>query len=103
MFESLSNKLQNAFRNLRGLGKISESNVTDALREVRLALLEADVNFKVARDFIERVKAKSIGAEVIQKRPTRPADRQNHRRRTHRIARLAECRTELRQAIRPAS
>jgi signal recognition particle subunit SRP54 len=66
MFESLSNKLQNAFRNLRGLGKISESNVTDALRDVRMALLEADVNFKVARDFIERVKAKSIGAEVIQ-------------------------------------
>jgi signal recognition particle subunit SRP54 len=66
MFDSLSSKLQNAFRNLRGLGKISESNVTDALRDVRLALLEADVNFKVARDFIERVKTKSIGAEVIQ-------------------------------------
>jgi signal recognition particle subunit SRP54 len=66
MFDSLSSKLQNAFRNLRGLGKISESNVTDALREVRMALLEADVNFKVARDFIERVKTKAIGAEVIQ-------------------------------------
>ncbi len=66
MFESLSNKLQNTFRNLRGLGKISESNVSDALREVRTALLEADVNFKVARDFIERVQAKSIGAEVIK-------------------------------------
>lgn len=66
MFESLSNKLQHAFRNLRGLGKISESNVAEALREVRLALLEADVNFKVARDFIERVQAKSIGAEVIK-------------------------------------
>src|SRR6201996_3426552 len=66
MFDSLSGKLQNAFKNLRGLGKISESNVTDSLREVRLALLEADVNFKVARDFIERVKAKSIGAEVVQ-------------------------------------
>jgi signal recognition particle subunit SRP54 len=66
MFDSLSTKLQNAFRNLRGLGKISESNVTDALRDVRLALLEADVNFKVARDFIERVKTKSLGAEVIQ-------------------------------------
>ncbi len=65
MFESLSGKLQNAFRNLRGLGKISESNVTESLREVRMALLDADVNFKVARDFIERVKAKSIGAEVI--------------------------------------
>src|SRR5512141_234977 len=66
MFDTLSGKLQNAFRNLRGLGKISEANVSDALREVRLALLEADVNFKVARDFIERVKAKSIGAEVVQ-------------------------------------
>src|SRR3974390_1073322 len=66
MFDSLSSKLQNAFRNLRGLGKISEDNVSDSLREVRLALLEADVNFKVARDFIERVKTKSIGMEVVQ-------------------------------------
>jgi signal recognition particle subunit SRP54 len=66
MFDSLSGKLQNAFRNLRGLGKITEANVGDALREVRLALLEADVNFKVARDFIERVKTKSIGLEVVQ-------------------------------------
>ena len=65
MFDSLSGKLQNAFKNLRGLGKISESNASDALREVRMALLEADVNFKVARDFIERVKAKALGAEVI--------------------------------------
>src|SRR3984885_6309096 len=65
MFDSLSGKLQNAFRNLRGLGKISESNAGDALREVRMALLEADVNFKVARDFIERVKVKALGAEVV--------------------------------------
>ena len=65
MFDSLSGKLQNAFKNLRGLGKISESNIGDALREVRMALLDADVNFKVARDFIERVKTKSLGAEVI--------------------------------------
>lgn len=66
MFDSLSSKLQNAFRSLRGLGKISEANVTDALREVRMALLEADVNFKVARDFIESVKTKALGAEVVQ-------------------------------------
>src|SRR5499427_9382069 len=66
MFDSLSTKLQGAFKNLRGLGKISEDNVGDALREVRLALLEADVNFKVARDFIERVKAKSLGQEVVK-------------------------------------
>jgi signal recognition particle subunit SRP54 len=65
MFDSLSTKLQNAFRNLRGLGKISESNASDTLREVRMALLDADVNFKVARDFIERVKTKALGAEVV--------------------------------------
>ena len=66
MFDGLSQKLQTAFRNLRGLGKISESNVGDALREVRMALLDADVNFKVARDFIEEVKTKSLGAQVVQ-------------------------------------
>jgi len=66
MFDSLTNKLQKVFKDLRGLGKISESNVGDSLREVRMALLDADVNFKVARDFIERVKEKSLGAEVIQ-------------------------------------
>src|SRR5438105_5342564 len=66
MFDSLSGKLQNAFRNLRGLGKISEENAAEALREVRLALLEADVNFKVARDFIERVRVKALGQEVVQ-------------------------------------
>ena len=66
MFDSLSGKLQNVFKNLRGLGKISESNVSDSLRDVRLALLDADVNFKVARDFIEGVKEKAIGQQVIQ-------------------------------------
>ncbi len=66
MFETLTGKLQNAFKNLRGLGKISESNVSDSLREVRLALLDADVNFKVARDFIEKVKEQAIGEKVIQ-------------------------------------
>jgi signal recognition particle subunit SRP54 len=66
MFDSLTGKLQKVFKDLRGLGKISEANIADSLREVRLALLDADVNFKVARDFIERVKAKSIGQEVLQ-------------------------------------
>src|SRR5437667_8286984 len=66
MFDSLSGKLQNVFKNLRGLGRISDSNVADSLREVRLALLDADVNFKVARDFIERVKEKAIGRQVVQ-------------------------------------
>ena len=66
MFDSLSSRLQTVFRNLRGLGKISESNVSDSLRDVRLALLEADVHFKVARDFIESVKTKALGEEVLQ-------------------------------------
>lgn len=66
MFESLSGRLQGVFRNLRGLGKISESNVSDALRDVRMALLDADVNFKVARDFVETVKNKALGEQVIQ-------------------------------------
>ncbi|MFM7803961.1 MAG: signal recognition particle receptor subunit alpha, partial [Verrucomicrobiota bacterium] len=66
MFDSLSGKLQNVFRNLRGLGKISEGNVSESLRDVRMALLEADVHFKVAKDFVEAVKAKALGAEVIQ-------------------------------------
>ena len=66
MFDSLSGRLQNVFKNLRGLGTISESNVADALRDVRLALLEADVNFKVAKDFVESVKQKALGQQVIQ-------------------------------------
>ena len=65
MFDALSDKLQKTFRNLRGIGKISETNVTEALREVRMALLDADVNFKVAKQFIARVKEKSLGEEVV--------------------------------------
>ena len=66
MFDSLSSKLQNVFRNLTGQGRISENNVADALRDVRMALLDADVNFQVAKNFIEAVRQKAIGAEVIQ-------------------------------------
>jgi len=66
MFDSLSSRLQGVFRNLRGLGKISESNVSEALRDVRMALLDADVNFQVARDFVESVKSKALGEQVIQ-------------------------------------
>lgn len=65
MFASLSEKLQSVFKNLRGYGKLTESNVADALREVRVALLEADVNYKVAKDFIERTKQKALGQEVL--------------------------------------
>lgn len=63
-FESLSNRLQSVFSKLRGKGKVSEDDVNEAMREVRLALLEADVNFKVVKDFIAKVKEQAIGLEV---------------------------------------
>ncbi len=66
MFDRLSTRLQSAFRNLRGYGRISEKNVQDALREVRMALLEADVHYATAKEFIERVNTKSVGAEVLE-------------------------------------
>ncbi|MCF7669860.1 MAG: signal recognition particle protein [Verrucomicrobia bacterium] len=66
MFDTLTGKLQQAFKNLRGLGKITESNIGDSLREVRLALLDADVNFRVAKDFIDNVKQKALGQEVVR-------------------------------------
>ena len=64
MFDRLSNSLQKVFRNLRGFGKLSEANIQDALREVRMALLEADVNFQVVKDFTQRVREKCVGLEV---------------------------------------
>lgn len=66
MFSRLSDKLQDVFKDLRGHGRISEQNVTDALREVRMALLEADVHFQVAKTFIARVKEKALGEEVLR-------------------------------------
>jgi len=66
MFSNLSDSLDKTFRDLRGVGKISEKNITDALREIRIALLEADVEFAVAKDFIARVKEKSLGVDVLK-------------------------------------
>ena len=64
-FENLGDKLQSAFKDLRGKGRLSESDIDSALREVRRALLEADVNFKVAKDFIAQVREKAVGEEVF--------------------------------------
>ena len=66
MFANLSDSLDKTFRNLRGVGKISEKNIADALREVRLSLLEADVEFGVVKDFISKVSEKAQGAEVLK-------------------------------------
>ena len=66
MFEGISEKLSSTLKKIRGYGKLSENNIQDALREVRLSLLEADVNFKVVKDFIESVKNRALGQEVIE-------------------------------------
>jgi signal recognition particle subunit SRP54 len=65
MFDSLTDKLSSVFKKLRGHGRINESNINEALREVRLALLEADVHFKVVKEFLDKVKEKALGQEVL--------------------------------------
>ncbi len=65
MFENLQEKLQRAFKNLRGQGTLTQENIQEALREIRMALLEADVNFKVVKQFIDRVAEKAVGQEVM--------------------------------------
>ncbi len=64
MFESLGDRLQNAIHNIKGYGKITEENINEAMREIRLALLEADVNYKVVKEFTNNVKEKALGEEV---------------------------------------
>jgi signal recognition particle subunit SRP54 len=66
MFDALSEKLELAVKKLRGQGVLSEENIKDALREVRLALLEADVNFRVVKDFVEKVRERAVGTQVLQ-------------------------------------
>lgn len=65
-FESLSDKLASVFKKLRGKGKLTEQDIKDAMREVRMALLEADVNYKVAKDFIAGVTQRAMGQEVME-------------------------------------
>ena len=65
MFENLSDKLERAFKVLKGQGQITEINVAETMKEVRRALLDADVNFKTAKDFTDRVKEKALGSNVL--------------------------------------
>ena len=65
-FEGLSTKLNNVFGKLKGHGKLTEKDIKDAMREVRMALLDADVNFKVAKDFVNKVSEKAVGAKVME-------------------------------------
>ncbi|PKN16313.1 MAG: signal recognition particle protein, partial [Deltaproteobacteria bacterium HGW-Deltaproteobacteria-23] len=66
MFDNLSDKLELVFKKLRGQGVMTEDNIKEALREVRLVLLEADVNFKVVKDFVEKVRERAVGTEVLK-------------------------------------
>ncbi|MFA5266014.1 MAG: signal recognition particle protein, partial [Opitutaceae bacterium] len=66
MFESLTEKLSSALRNIRGVGKLTEENMADALKEVRVALLSADVHFKVSREFVDRIQQQCVGQEVLK-------------------------------------
>src|SRR4029077_17374447 len=65
MFENLQEKLQRAFKSLRGQARLSEENIGEALREIRLALPEADVNFKVVKELIDHIQAKAVGQQVM--------------------------------------
>lgn len=65
-FEGLTEKLSNAFKKLRGKGRLSEADVKEAMREIRMALLEADVNFKVVKDFVAKVTERAVGSDVLE-------------------------------------
>ena len=65
MFESLSDRLDSAFKNLKGQGRITELNITSTLKDIRRALVDADVNYKIAKDFTDSIKEKTIGEKVI--------------------------------------
>ncbi len=67
MFETLTEKLEAVFKKLKGKGLLKEEDVEIALKEIRLALLEADVNFKVVKDFVQKIREKAIGKEVLER------------------------------------
>ena len=77
-FEGLTEKLSNAFKKLRGKGRLSEADVKESMREIRLALLEADVNYKVVKDFIKKTTERCVGTDA------RADDRQDRQRRADR-------------------
>ena len=64
MFEYMGDRLSKAIKNIRGMGRITEDNISEAMREIRMALLEADVNYQVVKEFVNKVKEKALGAEV---------------------------------------
>ena len=79
-FEGLSEKLAAAFKKLRGKGRLTEADVKEAMREIRLALLEADVSYKVVKQFIAQVTEKAVGADVLESLTPAQHDRQDRQR-----------------------
>ncbi len=86
-FESLSAKLQATIKRLKGQTRVTEKDVKEFMREIRMALLEADVNYKVVKDFIARVSEKAVGQEVLESLSPGAADCENRRRRADGTAR----------------
>ena len=84
MFDTLSDRLQDALGDVRSRGKLTEDDVNKAMRQVRLALLEADVNFKVVKEFTAGVKERALGQDVLDSLNPGPAGREDRRRRAHR-------------------
>ena len=84
-FESLTDRLNGVFKKLRGKGKLTEADIKAAMREVRMALLEADVNYKVAKDFCAQVSERAMGQEVMESLTPRPAGRQDRQRGTDQV------------------
>ncbi len=99
MFEALTHSLQTVFRRLRGQGTLTEANIEEALREVRTALLEADVNFQVAQDFIEQVRRRCVGEEVL--RGITPGQQVIRRIHEQLVELLGRARRDVRWAGRP--
>lgn len=88
MFDSLSDRLNDTFDRLRGKGKLTEADITSAMRDIRMALLEADVNFKVVKEFVAKTKERCMTAEVMESLSPAQKRRQDRARRAHRDARL---------------
>ena len=84
MFEGIQRSLSEALKRLRGRGRLTEANIREGMQEVRKALLDADVNFTVVNDFIQRVTERSVGQEVLRTPRPQRADRQDRLRRTGR-------------------
>ena len=85
MFESLSDKLDSAFKNLKGQGRITELNIASTVKDIRRALVDADVNYKIAKEFTDSIKEKATGEKVINADKPGTINGKNCKRRAHRI------------------